>query len=379
MAGEMVSFPMDATKYTAEDFGFWIGERTRGIYSHKDSDGNEGYFKVAPSASGGMAVTVSDGIAWLKMKDFWGVSSLLKTAAGSTELTLGASDTALNRVDAVCIQLNKKTYKANVIIKAGTPAANPTLPSRVNNDDYDEIYVASVYVGKGAAAITGDNITDLRDNSVYCGYMTDAVVTDAQKLGGVMASGYAKSTSPNIYKALNLNGDGTRRLNVRWSSAGAGDNVFLYVIPDGGEAENGLVSISSTSGYFYNLKIKDPTELMFSDDTLKTAAAEDNKNVDWDYFRAFKIPNAAVVEFSAMAKTGVWTSNSAYKIFKMPAGFIPRSAFSTSLELVQNNNDALLRNGVTIGTDGWMYVLTQGNSDFTRMKGKIIIPASLLK
>lgn len=190
--------------------------------------------------------------------------------------------------------------------------------------------------------------------------------------------GAVKRNSAAIQNAINLNGDGTRKLNVRWSSAGAGDNMFVYVTPDGGE-EKRLVSISSTSGYFYGLKIKDPTELIFSDDTLKTAAAEDNKNVNWDYFRAFKIPNAAVVEFSATAKTGVWTSNSAYKIFKMPAGFIPQSAFSTSLELVQNNNDALLRNGVTIGTDGWAYVLTQGNSDFTRMKGKIIIPTSLLK
>ena len=190
--------------------------------------------------------------------------------------------------------------------------------------------------------------------------------------------GAVKKNSAEIQNLINLNGDGTRKLNVRWSSAGAGDNVFIYVTPDGGE-EKLLASISSTSGYFYNLKIKDPTALMFSDDTLKTAAAEDNKNVNWDYFRAFKIPNAAVVEFSATSKTGVWTSSSAYKIFKMPTGFIPQSAFSTSLELVQNNNDALLRNGVTIGTDGWMYVLTQGNSNFTRMKGKIIIPESLLK
>ncbi len=190
--------------------------------------------------------------------------------------------------------------------------------------------------------------------------------------------GAVKKNSAEIQKLINLNGDGTRKLNVRWSSAGAGDNVFLYVTPDGGE-EKRLVSISSTSGYFYDFKIKDPTALMFSDDTLKTAAAEDNKNVDWDYFRAFKIANAAVIEFSATAKTGVWTSSSAYKIFKMPTGFIPQAAFSTSLEIVQNNNEALLRNGVTIGADGWVYVLTQGNSDFTRMKGKIIIPTSLLK
>lgn len=189
--------------------------------------------------------------------------------------------------------------------------------------------------------------------------------------------GAVKKNSAAIQNAINLNGDGTRRLNARWSSTGAGDNVFFYITPDGG-AEKGIASISSIDGYLYNLKIKDPTALIFSDGTLQTSAADDNKNVNWDYFRAFKIPNAAVVEFSATAKTGVWTSSSEYKIFKMPTGFVPKTALNTSLELVQNNNNALLRNGVTIGTDGWTYVVTQGSSDFTRMKGKIIIPASLL-
>lgn len=113
--------------------------------------------------------------------------------------------------------------------------------------------------------------------------------------------------------------------------------------------------------------------------TLVTSPAKDNQNVNWDYFRAFKVPNAVIIEFSATAKTGVWKSSSSYKIFKVPTGFVPKTAFNTSLEIVQHNNDALLRNGVTIGPDGWAYVLTQGNSDFTRMKGKIIIPSTLLK
>lgn len=116
-----------------------------------------------------------------------------------------------------------------------------------------------------------------------------------------------------------------------------------------------------------------------TDDTLITAAGGDNGYVSWDYFRAFKIPNAAVIEFSATAKNGTWLSNSSYKIFKVPSGFIPKKAFNTSLELVQNGNNAILRNGVTVDTDSWVYVLTQGNSEFTRMKGKIIIPARLLK
>ena len=185
------------------------------------------------------------------------------------------------------------------------------------------------------------------------------------------------TTSPNINTSINLLGDGTRKLNTRWSSNGAGDNVFLYITPNG-ETEKGIASISSVNGYLYNLRIKDPTAFVFSDDTLKTSAAGDNNNVNWGYFRAFKIPNAAVIEFAATAKSGTWISGSDYHIFKVPSGFIPSSAFKTSIELVQNDNAAILRNEVNIGADGWVYIVTQGGSAFTRMKGKIIIPASLL-
>lgn len=115
------------------------------------------------------------------------------------------------------------------------------------------------------------------------------------------------------------------------------------------------------------------------DTTLITSAAQDNGNVDWDYFRAFKVPNAVIIELSATAKTGVWKAGSSYEIFKLPTGFVPKAQFNTSLELVQNGNAALLRNGVIIKNTGWIYVATQGSSDFTRMKGKIIIPSTLLK
>ena len=355
MAGEMISFPMDATKYTAEDFGFWIGERTRGIYSHKDSDGNEGYFKVAPSASGGMAVTVSDGIAWLKMKDFWGVSSLLKTAAGSTELTLGASDTALNRVDAICVRLNKRTYKSSVIVKAGTPAANPTLPSRVNNDDYDEIYVASVYVGKGAAAITGDNITDLRDNSVYCGYMTDAVVTDAQKLGGVMASGYAKSTSPSINKSLLLLGDGTRKLSLRWSQGGAGDAVYVYITPNG-ETEQQIVNIAADGNnkHISGLRLSGATAFTFADGLpIKSATATGDLKIQFQYI--FRIPGAIIIQMSVYHPSGDGIPDGGL-VCTIPSGYRPSKTYTAPARL-QKSAGGIVPNGwVQIKSNGQVTV-----------------------
>lgn len=240
--------------------------------------------------------------------------------------------------------------------------------------------VKSALAGIGGG---GDMLKSVYDSNA------DGVVDDSAALGGVAASGYLKvdgsnemtgtlkGISPQFNKTIDLTGDGTRKLNIRWSSNGAGDTVFLYITPNG-ETEKGIASISSVNGYLYNLRIKDPTAFVFSDDTLKTSAAGDNKNVDWGYYRAFKIPNAAVIEFAATAKSGTWLSSSSYKIFKVHSGYIPKAAFKTSIELVQNGNEAILRNELTLGTDGWVYFSTQGNGAFTRMKGKIIIPASLL-
>ena len=54
----MTVFPLDNTEYEAKALGAWCGTRTRGVFS---ADGH-----YAVSANGGMAVSLSPGLAWLK-------------------------------------------------------------------------------------------------------------------------------------------------------------------------------------------------------------------------------------------------------------------------------------------------------------------------
>ena len=136
--------------------------RTRGVYS---ADGN-----LSVSTGGGMNVTVSPGVCFLKMGPYWGVTCLQKD---SLSLPIQTADGTLSRKDAVVARIDKVANIAEIVVKAGTPASSPALPAIVRDNDYDEIYLASVTVGAGVVEITADAISDLRLDESVCGLMSD--------------------------------------------------------------------------------------------------------------------------------------------------------------------------------------------------------------
>ena len=160
----MLCFPLDNVEYEAKALGAWLGTRTRGVFS---ADSN-----LAVWAAGGMTISVTPGLSWLKMADLWGAVFVQEEAAS---LTIDGADASLPRIDIVCIQLRKSMNEASIVVKKGTAAVNPLIVSPVRDSDYDELYLASVYVAAGATEITSANITDLRLNETYCGVMRDGV------------------------------------------------------------------------------------------------------------------------------------------------------------------------------------------------------------
>lgn len=161
----MICFPLNNTDYEADALGAWFATRTRGVFSADD------HFAV--STNNDMTVTVSGGLAWLLMSDYWG-AVVLETDPKT--LTIDTADGALARVDAICIQLDKNANLAKVTVKKGAYSPQPpvvTAPAR--NQDYDEIYVAAVTVRAGTTSILPTDITDLRLDETYCGVMRDGV------------------------------------------------------------------------------------------------------------------------------------------------------------------------------------------------------------
>lgn len=160
----MLCFPLDNVEYDAKYLGAWLATRTRGVFA---ADGN---LSVVPN--GGMKVKINPGLAWLRMNDFWGTVCFQNEALSLTVIT---AESALPRIDAVCARLNKSMNKAEIVIKKGTPQASPQIPAPVRNDDYDEIYLATVRVPAGSISVDSGNITDQRLNDTYCGIMRDGV------------------------------------------------------------------------------------------------------------------------------------------------------------------------------------------------------------
>jgi hypothetical protein len=117
-----------------------------------------------------MNVTISPGVCFLKMSEYWGVTALQKTALS---LPIQTADGTLTRKDVVVARIDKVANLAEIVVKPGTPASSPELPAIVRDDDYDEIYLASVTVGAGVVEITNAAISDLRLDETVCGLMVD--------------------------------------------------------------------------------------------------------------------------------------------------------------------------------------------------------------
>lgn len=160
----MLTFPLDNVQYEANALGAWLGTRNRGVFSTGTN--------FAVSLVTGMQISVASGIAWLKKDDSEGTICFEENAK---TFTIAAANAQHPRLDIVCIQLNKLTKQATVVVKQGVAEATPAIVPPVRDDDYDEIYLASIFIPAGATALTADNITDLRLNKNYCGLVRDGV------------------------------------------------------------------------------------------------------------------------------------------------------------------------------------------------------------
>jgi len=121
--------------------------------------------KFLVTANTGMTLNVGSGRAIIQSR--W-----VKNDATEV-LTLDPSDVQLNRIDAVVLRLDTGARTITLTVKKGTAVSGtPTMPAITRTQTVYELYLASVYIGKGATQPT--TITDLRPSS-YCGWVTGIV------------------------------------------------------------------------------------------------------------------------------------------------------------------------------------------------------------
>lgn len=119
------------------------------------------------TAKSGMTVQVGTGRASIDGR--W-----IKNDA-KMDITLAASNIALNRWSAIVIRLNMSSRTMSIVEKVGTAATNPVKPSLTNSNTVKEKCLAYVYVKAGAGSITQADISDVRADTSVCGWVTGVI------------------------------------------------------------------------------------------------------------------------------------------------------------------------------------------------------------
>lgn len=116
----------------------------------------------------GMAVSVTAGRALIDGHYYINDS----THTAFTVPTAPTGDS--KRIDRVVLRLDTTvaTRSIRLVYKTGTASATPTAPALTRSGNVYEIALADIYVNSTVTSITSDNVTDQRENSDVCGWLT---------------------------------------------------------------------------------------------------------------------------------------------------------------------------------------------------------------
>ena len=160
------AFPLNQQEYSynAQDVMKYYAGRNSGVFETGDN------LKV--SANGGLELRINTGMGWLA-KDY--VASVAFWNESVEYLMVEAGHDTYNRIDLVVVSWNfiQQEQNPKLIIRKGTPASSPAVPSLVNDSSTIEIALARINVSKGAITLSNSNIVDLRGNDTYCPMVYD--------------------------------------------------------------------------------------------------------------------------------------------------------------------------------------------------------------
>jgi len=94
-----------------------------------------------------------------------------------TDIYISTAPRAYKRIDRVILRANYLERLCEIVVREGTPAANPKPPEliRPTSGDYYELCLANISVNANQTVITQANITDTRYDSSVCGVVTNII------------------------------------------------------------------------------------------------------------------------------------------------------------------------------------------------------------
>ena len=160
------AFPLNQQEYSynAQDVMKYYAGRNSGVFETGDN------LKV--SANGGLELRINTGMGWLS-KDY--VASVAFWNESVEYLMVDAGHDTHDRIDLVVVSWNfiQQEQNPTLVIRKGTPASSPAVPSLVNDSSTIEIALARINVAKGAITLQDSDIVDLRGNDEYCPLVYD--------------------------------------------------------------------------------------------------------------------------------------------------------------------------------------------------------------
>lgn len=126
-------------------------------------------------------------------------------ARAAETVTIPTAHAVLPRFDNVVARLDMSdsVRAITLMVVSGEPAETPTAPDPVRTASVYDLVLALVYVPAGASAIVESNLTDVRDNEWYCGYVQSLVDTPIIK---TFHSRYTASTNDTTVAPIGVTG-----------------------------------------------------------------------------------------------------------------------------------------------------------------------------
>ena len=160
------AFPLNQQEYSynAQDVMKYYAGRNSGVFETGDN------LKV--SANGGLELRINTGMGWLA-KDY--AASVAFSNESVEYLMVEAGHATYNRIDLVVVSWNfiQQEQNPKLIIRKGTPASSPVVPSLVCDSSTIEIALPRINVSKRTITLSNSNIVDLRGNDIYCPMVYD--------------------------------------------------------------------------------------------------------------------------------------------------------------------------------------------------------------
>lgn len=224
----LVTYPLNGIEYTAEDAELYNAVRTSGVFHSDDF--------VASAAGQGNLVAVSPGIGWIKNTKFSGKVIALRD---EDFVELPIAHESLDRIDAVLLRFDAAENSTKLTYRTGSPSSDPIEPEIERNESVYELHLCHVYRKAGAQFVGDEDITDVRGEPAYCGFVSNGISDYVLSLTGGKMHG-------------NINMDSNRIKNVAEPvdpgdvvSKRYADKIAEKIISTGARLESWKVSLAA--------------------------------------------------------------------------------------------------------------------------------------